>query len=57
MIQFMQAITVNMAAAEHTIRRSSKEYKEQDTLRRSKMTVEERRHEDLCKFNKRMSNF
>lgn len=42
-------------AAEQTIEKSSKEYKEQESNRRNSMSDEERRKEDLRKFVKRTS--
>lgn len=45
-----------MAATSDVVKRSSKEYKEQEALRRSRMSDQERYVEDITKFNKRIMN-
>jgi hypothetical protein len=56
MIGFVQTVAIGIAATNDALKRSSKVYKEQEALRRSQMTIEERRHEDLCKLSKRIAN-
>lgn len=56
MIQFMQTVSITMAATSDVVKRSSKEYKEQEALRRSRMSDQERYVEDITKFNKRIMN-
>jgi hypothetical protein len=55
-VELVQAVSLTMGAVEKTARTSKKEYKERESLRRSKMTHEERSYEDMCKFNKNIRN-
>ena len=53
-IEFAQTILTGVAATETIVRKSKKEYKEQEALRRSQMTVDERHKEDIGNLLARM---
>jgi hypothetical protein len=53
-IEFAQTVITGMAAAEKVVRTSSKEWQEQEALRRSEMTDQEVHDEDIAKLLRRM---
>jgi vacuolar-type H+-ATPase subunit B/Vma2 len=54
LIEFAQVVFKGMAAAESVVRTNSKEWQEQEALRRKKMTEQERHDEDIAKLLRRM---
>lgn len=53
-IELAQTVIKGIAATEHVVRTSSKEWKEQEALRWSKMSEQEKHDEDIAKLLRRM---
>jgi hypothetical protein len=53
-IEFAQVVLKGIAATESVVRTNSKEWKDQEALRRSKLSDQEMHDEDIAKLLRRM---